>query len=219
MRTLDNRVKNEFIANEQILEVGAQAKAVATKSVPNSPSKKSLFKRKSYQQPSAEDLSAQIKQEEKENKKSLSPGKRLRPRSGNFGSKDKKLVELLKGGESPSKKKKHDALSINTALQPSGALMTQSGEVSPLAASKISAEVFIEFLRVSALGPAGKEVDTGMKDVKLESLHKLRLVLRNERLKWVEGFLEQGGMELLVDVLNRCIRIEWRSVSKNRFFL
>ena len=38
-----------------------------------------------------------------------------------------------------------------------------------------------------------------MEYVEVSVLHKLRLVLRNETLRWVEGFTKLGGMEVIRD--------------------
>jgi hypothetical protein len=85
----------------------------------------------------------------------------------------------------------------------------------------------MEFLKKAAAKPKAKNTvdgilpvhDEGMKDVPVEKLHKLRLVLRNERLTWVEEFLQLGGFEAVVKVLRRCMDIEWRFVCSNRYFV
>ena len=41
-------------------------------------------------------------------------------------------------------------------------------------------------------------------------LHKLRLILRNERLAWVEGFVRAGGFGELEKLLYSVLDIEWR---------
>ncbi|KAI9675517.1 MAG: hypothetical protein M1829_003321 [Trizodia sp. TS-e1964] len=47
-------------------------------------------------------------------------------------------------------------------------------------------------------------------DVEVGKLHKLRLVLRNERVTWVDTFIGLGGMKEIVSLLNRIMGIEWR---------
>lgn len=47
-------------------------------------------------------------------------------------------------------------------------------------------------------------------DVEVGKLHKLRQLLRNETLEWVDGFMRQGGMTELVGLLHRIMEVEWR---------
>ncbi|PHH84275.1 hypothetical protein CDD83_2212 [Cordyceps sp. RAO-2017] len=46
--------------------------------------------------------------------------------------------------------------------------------------------------------------------VEVGKLHKLRLLLRNETVAWIEDFIQQGGMKEIVELLNRIMGIEWR---------
>ncbi|KAJ9151243.1 GTPase-binding protein rid1 [Pleurostoma richardsiae] len=46
--------------------------------------------------------------------------------------------------------------------------------------------------------------------VEVGKLHKLRLLLRNERVSWAEDFIRQGGMKEIVDLLHRIMDVEWR---------
>jgi hypothetical protein len=53
---------------------------------------------------------------------------------------------------------------------------------------------------------------TEQKLVKIEvaKIHKLRQLLRNETVSWVEAFIKLGGMNEIVDLLHRIMQIEWR---------
>ncbi|CCE27197.1 uncharacterized protein CPUR_00669 [Claviceps purpurea 20.1] len=46
--------------------------------------------------------------------------------------------------------------------------------------------------------------------VEVGKLHKLRLLLRNETVAWIEDFIQQGGMHEIVALLNRIMEVEWR---------
>lgn len=46
--------------------------------------------------------------------------------------------------------------------------------------------------------------------IEVGKIHKLRLLLRNETVAWIESFIEQGGMEEIVSQLNRIMEVEWR---------
>lgn len=53
--------------------------------------------------------------------------------------------------------------------------------------------------------------------VEVGKLHKLRLLLRNETVAWIEDFIQQGGMQEIVGLLNRIMEVEWRYVTPARF--
>lgn len=46
--------------------------------------------------------------------------------------------------------------------------------------------------------------------VEVGRLHKLRILLRNETVAWIEGFIGQRGMEEIVRLLHRTMEVEWR---------
>ena len=46
--------------------------------------------------------------------------------------------------------------------------------------------------------------------VEVGKLHKLRLLLRNETVAWIEDFIQQGGMMEIVGLLERIMDVEWR---------
>lgn len=57
------------------------------------------------------------------------------------------------------------------------------------------------------------------KIVEVGKLHKLRLLLRNETVAWIEEFMNQGGMQEIVGLLNRIMEVEWRYVYQRQFTL
>ena len=46
--------------------------------------------------------------------------------------------------------------------------------------------------------------------VEVGKLHKLRLLLRNETVAWIEDFIQQDGMKEIVGLLYRIMEVEWR---------
>lgn len=48
------------------------------------------------------------------------------------------------------------------------------------------------------------------KHIEIGRLHRLRQVLRNETVSWVDRFIQKGGMSALLNVLRKVMRIEWR---------
>ena len=54
--------------------------------------------------------------------------------------------------------------------------------------------------------------------VKIEvgRLHKLRILLRNETVSWVDAFLSLGGMSEIVGLLHRIMAVEWREEHEDQ---
>lgn len=48
--------------------------------------------------------------------------------------------------------------------------------------------------------------------VEVGKLHKLRILLRNETVSWVDSFISNGGMDEVLGLLYRIINVEWRYV-------
>lgn len=46
--------------------------------------------------------------------------------------------------------------------------------------------------------------------VEVGKLHKLRILLRNESVQWTDIFVKKGGMDEIVQLLYRIMKIEWR---------
>ncbi|PWY87634.1 GTPase binding protein Rid1 [Aspergillus heteromorphus CBS 117.55] len=46
--------------------------------------------------------------------------------------------------------------------------------------------------------------------VEVGKMHKLRLLLRNETVSWVDTFIADGGMDEIVQLLYRIMKVEWR---------
>ncbi|RAK97654.1 uncharacterized protein BO80DRAFT_437695 [Aspergillus ibericus CBS 121593] len=46
--------------------------------------------------------------------------------------------------------------------------------------------------------------------VEIGKMHKLRLLLRNETVSWVDTFIADGGMDEVVQLLYRIMKVEWR---------
>jgi hypothetical protein len=49
--------------------------------------------------------------------------------------------------------------------------------------------------------------------VEVGKMHKLRLLLRNETVQWVNDFITEGGMDEIVQLLYRIMKMTWRYVS------
>lgn len=122
--------------------------------------------------------------------------KRERPRSRTF---------TFSKGDSPIKKQKGDAASSRASPIPkspsSRSLASNSSQRSVSKGAKsVSPNEFISYLRKT---PKPQDVEVG-------KLHKLRLLLRNETVEWVDNFIQTGGMTELIVVLHRVMEVEWR---------
>ncbi|KAI3392547.1 hypothetical protein diail_5518 [Diaporthe ilicicola] len=114
-------------------------------------------------------------------------------------------------GTSPSKGKKKDAPSIRGHTRNKSADSVVSERPSSSGGShagngiiaKITGQQPSDF--VNYLGKVQKP-----QSVEVGKLHKLRLLLRNERVAWTEDFVRQGGMKEIVGLLNRIMEVEWR---------
>ncbi|KAK2736608.1 hypothetical protein FQN57_000725 [Myotisia sp. PD_48] len=123
-----------------------------------------------------------------------------RPRSRTFTSKiDSLPLKKLKSGNISSPKR---PLSIDLSPPNSsrGLQMSIAGllQIAPNDASDPSD--FVHYL---------KEVQKP-EIVEVPKMHKLRILLRNETVAWVTEFMACGGMDELVQLLYRTIRVEWR---------
>ena len=47
-------------------------------------------------------------------------------------------------------------------------------------------------------------------------MHKLRILLRNETVAWVDSFLSLGGMTEIVALLHRIMAMEWREEHEDQ---
>ncbi|KAF2858293.1 hypothetical protein K470DRAFT_251625 [Piedraia hortae CBS 480.64] len=52
--------------------------------------------------------------------------------------------------------------------------------------------------------------------IEVGRVHKLRLLLRNETVTWVDTFIDLGGMSEIISLLHRIMAIEWREEHEDR---
>ncbi|KAH7083279.1 armadillo-type protein [Paraphoma chrysanthemicola] len=126
--------------------------------------------------------------------------KRERPRSRTF---------TFSRSDSPTKKQKADSnerkASSKTNPIPKSpstrSLVSNASDRSVSNGAKaVKPDEFIKYLKKT---PKPRDVEVG-------KLHKLRLLLRNETVDWVDAFIQEGGMTELVGLLHRIMEIEWR---------
>ncbi|EME45565.1 hypothetical protein DOTSEDRAFT_71311 [Dothistroma septosporum NZE10] len=190
MRTLTLRVKADFIKQDEGSK-GNTPPGTLTGDLEKSTS-------------SARVTEALEEKKEEDDSKS-SKRSRARSRTFTFSRGDKKNTK----SESPSKKaraqSKGRAMSIEipkespgmgqrtTPTTPTGSFGRKSG------APALPAD-YISYLHKN----------TDPTKVEVGRLHKLRILLRNETVAWVDSFISQGGMTEIVALLHRIMDIEWR---------
>ena len=130
--------------------------------------------------------------------------KKSRPRSRAF--------TFSKGDSSPLKKQKAERPKSHISAKSTEVVLTESSKsLTSAEAGQALAflnkptkpavpEDFISYLRKT------QKPET----VEVGRLHKLRQLLRNETVAWVDVFISKGGMTEVVGLLYRIIAVEWR---------
>lgn len=187
MRTLTLRVKADFIKQDR----GALTPLSPTKTS----SRPCLTSRETFETSAVQEVTQPNVDMSTESKKS-------RARSKTF--------TFTKSDSSPVKKHKSE--------RPNSIHITSTTTSVPLASPRISSgasarggqpaapEDFVTYLR-TVRDPTQCEVGR---------LHKLRLLLRNETVAWVDLFISLGGMTEVVDLLHRIMAIEWREEHEDQ---
>jgi len=165
---------------------------------------------KTFEANPAQPASSATAQDEAEDDSKSTKRSRARSRTFTFSKGDKKG-----GDSSPSKNARsrskgrpnsilvpkgqsaHDALTPTT---PTGSSWGRRGHATPAVSE------YITYLR--------KNQDP--KKVEVGRLHKLRILLRNETVAWVDDFISQGGMSEVVGLLHRLMGIEWREEHEDQ---
>ncbi|OQD72892.1 hypothetical protein PENDEC_c018G01448 [Penicillium decumbens] len=115
---------------------------------------------------------------------SSSPGKKARPESGTFSR--PRSIDLSQ------------PVGVYTALSAAGSAVSLHEAAAVDTAADPSD--FVHYLR---------EIQKP-EMVEVGKIHKLRLLLRNETVAWVDGFIAEGGMDEIVQLIHRIMRMEWR---------
>jgi hypothetical protein len=137
-----------------------------------------------------------------ENKRS-----RSRPRSRVFTltkREDSSPTKKQKSEESTRSRSKTRPKSVDMSMSRPGSSrsMQSSSSLTSLASpeSAASPSDFIHYLR---------EVQRP-ELVEVGKMHKLRILLRNESVMWTDAFIKKGGMDEIVQLLYRIVKVEWR---------
>lgn len=198
MRTLKLEVKADFVRMHKLDTPQTSRAPSAQSSIGENngrPTSKSALTRSSKSRDGSTEEERATSQGD-----NASSTKRERPRSRTF---------TFNRSDSPTKKQKGDANERKASSKsnpipksPSTrSLVSNASDRSVSNGAKaVKPDEFINYLRKT---PKPQNVEIG-------KLHKLRLLLRNETVDWVDAFIQEGGMTELVGLLHRIMEIEWR---------
>nr|OQO17449.1 hypothetical protein B0A51_17302 [Rachicladosporium sp. CCFEE 5018] len=187
MRSLTMRVKTDFIRQDQGAAVSSGSSPVET----------------------CAPLSVESARAEAQTDDDAKAMKRARPRSRTFTftRRDKSV-----GDASPPKKARSQSKSRPTSIhvtseQAAAMLSTPSTPTSSKRSHTTAPpSEYINYLKKNQ-DPTKIEVGR---------LHKLRILLRNETVAWVDTFVTQGGMAEVVALLHRTMAVEWREEHEDQ---
>ena len=197
MRSLQTRVKADFIRShkvEQDVKGSSEAKAgFKLWSEPQTPVSATV---------APNDIDVDDKEELTQNvlaesAKLATNTKRSRPRSKTF--------TFSKGETSPAKKHKGNSNmeeegNTKSDLIKSASSLSFGGLAGSKALKAAAPEEYVSYLRRV----------TQPEVVETAKMHKLRLLLRNETVAWVDTFIRLGGMTEVVGLLHKIMKVEWR---------
>lgn len=216
------RVKQEFIQKEKQMETGEVSGVHLSQPIPSA---LAIFGKRPRTAGEKE-----IRPKSKGDDGSTGP-KKTRPRSRTFGKTKDKMdilgsVAAVGTPISPTKRPRSGEQAIKGAallLPVSTNAIGDYGPKSPTMVPTFTTDEWVDWLQAASrkrnfgnrmfvedIERQFIDKEVGMKDVELAVLHKLRLVLRNEPLRWVEGFLKRGGLDKLWKVIERVLGVEWR---------
>ena len=190
MRRLDTNIKADFVKQDK----AGPGSASSTEGLTGNKARPSSRKHDQVDNGASEQMNEH---------EGVETPRKSRPRSLTF--------TFSKGDQSPSKRQKS-----------SSHQRARSGEVIPSASSKPSSPA----INSSGLSLFSKTDKFALPEqvigylrkvqqpqaVEVGKIQKLRQLLRNETVGWVDEFIAQGGMMEIVELLNRTIAIEWRCV-------
>jgi hypothetical protein len=201
MRTLTLRVKADFVRQDQ----------EACRTAKNSPvgTINSDIDRANGNATVTEDAVDMSKDEEDDSKSTKRS--RARSRTFTFSRGDRKD----KGEGSPTKKARSQSKGRPTTIQipKETSHKPQSTPTTPISGS---------FGRRSTAPANPADYITYLQKnqdptkVEVGRLHKLRILLRNETVAWVDSFISQQGMSEIIGLLERIMAIEWREEHEDQ---
>ena len=192
MRRLDTAMKINLIKQNELPTPGA---AEAPPGTPRAVSRPGTAKRTQTDDAAAPVATTEEPRETKKSRpRSLTftlTGKHKGDADGN--SSPSKRRNRSRGPSAHKRKKSQDQVPMSRSASATSVASTASGLAPP-------PEDFIAYLRATR---RPQRVEVGR-------LQKLKQILRNETVAWVDDFVAGGGMHEVVGLLYRIVEIEWR---------
>jgi len=202
MRSLTLRVKADFVKQDQ-----------GSKTAGDSPVTALAHDAATAKSPVDTTNTSAVEQDQVEDDSRSTKRSRPRSRTFTFSKADKRS-----GDASPSKKHRSQSKSRPTSVyipKEQTAPSSQGGKSTPTAlmgshgkkaANPTLPAEYIAYLK-DHQDPTTLEVGR---------LHKLRILLRNETVTWVDSFVSLGGMTEIVALLHRTMALEWREEHEDQ---
>lgn len=206
MRTLKLEVKADFVRTHK-LDAPTISRATSAQSTVGETAGKKSNKSTMSRGLKSRDGSDQEGKASLETTTSGASSKRERPRSRTFTfSKGDSPIKKQKG-ERPGNERKISSKSNPIPKSPSTRSLVSNGSTrSTNGANASTPDDFITYMRKT----------TKPESVEVGKLHKLRQLLRNETVEWVDDFIRKDGMVELVGLLHRIMEVEWREEHEDQ---
>ena len=209
MRGLTARVKIDFIMNSRHTPPGT---ATGGQSRPGEDSGRSRGRSKAPNSAGSDGPRTDAGTLEAQESATAGLSKHHRSRSKTF--------IFSKESNSPSKKRKASQESDASQLESSS--MHKSTSSKSLSSMGDQTNVFASLGLKAPKPPLPEEYVSYLQKVQkpevveVGKLHKLRLLLRNETVTWVDDFIQQGGMTEITGLLRRIMKVEWREEHEDQ---
>ncbi|KAF2231222.1 hypothetical protein EV356DRAFT_579333 [Viridothelium virens] len=209
MRGLTARVKIDFIMNSRQAPPGAVENR-AIKSEEKTSNRRG--RSKAPTSAGSDGSKTEVRTSEAQENSAAGTNKHQRSRSKTF--------MFNKDSLSPTKKRK-DSQEIDSS-QLESVSMHKSSSSKSLASMGSQSNGYTSIDRKTPKSPEPEEFVSYLRKVQrpevveVGKLHKLRLLLRNETVSWVDNFIQQGGMAEITGLLHRIIQVEWREEHEDQ---
>jgi hypothetical protein len=192
MRSLTMRVKADFIKQDQ------EASKAAGSTPPGTAGSMNSIEANASETTAPAPCADKDEEDTKATKRS-----RPRSRTFTFSKSEKRTNDASPSKKHRSRSKSRDPSTTRVPTTPTTPRASMDKKRSSIPA--VPAD-YITYLRTNK-DPVSMEVGR---------LHKLRILLRNETVAWVDGFLSLGGMPEIVALLHRILGIEWREEHEDQ---
>lgn len=205
MRTLKLSLKVDFIRSHKVEGVQTPTEGTPSEKVLDKDSVNKDVKKSSKSKGSLKNAEAIVEDELDDRPETP---KRSRPRSRTFT-----FSKSDKGDSSSSKKAKGAERDASTHRKDKSVNIPKSPSTTSLAGTaSAGSSIRSQAPKTTAPDEFVQYIHSAMRlqNVEVGRLHKLRLLLRNETVAWVDSFIREGGMTEIVALLHRIMEVEWR---------